>query len=475
MNLKPVFAPIIFLCSLSLPAQNSDTLFLSFSEFLKTVKENHPVAKQAMLLLPSADAGILAARGNFDPRLYYSIDQKQFDNKNYWTLQSGGIKIPTPIGLELNTGVERNFGSFINPENVSTANGLAFTQLSIPLLQGLLIDERRFALRNAKLFRELSLLEQKNILNELFSKASKTYWEWAQSYYNLQVIRESVQLANQRLQGMKRASLLGDYAGVDTLEASIQYQDRQVNLLQQEMDFYSKTMMLSVFLWTDKNEPVAFSAPTIPPKIADLENTDIAKTILLEMDSLANTHPNILSYQNKNARLALELRLKRDKLKPQLNVKFNPLYDVGDFNSSIFYGNSSFKWGIGLQFPVLLRKERGEIKLTKLKLADLNYEIRNKKWEITNKIKASLNEYNSMKLQAAQYNVVAQNYYQMLQAERKLFEMGESSVFMVNTREQNYINARLKLNDLRFKYRKAAVEMLYQAGQLYNMVGSNGF
>lgn len=469
MKLNFFFAALFCLYFFTAFAQNTDTVILSFADFIKTVKENHPVSRQSELLVQSADAGILAARGNFDPRLYYNIDQKYFNDKNYWTLQNGSIKIPTLIGLELNTGVEQSFGSYLNNESITSTNGLAYSQFSMPLLQGLLIDERRYAMKNAKLFRELSFVEQKNLINELYSKAAKTYWEWVQAYYNTEVQRESVLLAKQRLEGVKQAALLGDNAAIDTLEASIQHQDRSVTLQQQEMDFYSKTLMLSVFIWNEKNDPLQITANTIPPKVEELLQLTLGIDIFTEIDSLIASHPNILTYQNKNSRLALDLKLKQDKLKPVLNVKFNPLYDLGNLNSSILYGVNSFKWGVGFQFPLLLRKERGEIKMAKIKMADLKFELQNKKAEITNKIRASFNEYSNTEKQALQYETIVQNYYQLLLAERKLFEIGESSIFMVNNRELSYINSKLKLNDLQFKSRKAGVEMLYNSGQFYNI------
>ncbi|HNF71744.1 MAG TPA: TolC family protein [Chitinophagaceae bacterium] len=467
--MKPLQILFLCFCSLFSRAQKNDSLFLSFSEFLKNVKEYHPVSRQSALLLPLAEAGVMSARGQFDPKLWYTQEQKQYDNKNYWNIQNGSLKIPTLPGLEFTAGYDRNIGSNTNPEHATSTNGLAYTQISMPLLQGLLIDERRFALKNAKLFRDLSLLEQKNMLNELFSKASKSYWEWAQSYYNLQVIREGVQLADQRLQGIKQAALLGDNAHIDTLEASIQYQDRLVTMQQQEMDFYSKTLLLSVFLWTDKNEALELSSPLIPPSTEDLDNTDLSASILPVIDSLTASHPVILSYQNKKSRLALEFKLKQDKLKPVLNAKFNPLYNPSNLQSSVLYGNNSYKWGLSFQVPLLLRKERGELKIAKLKLKDVQYETDYKKAEITNKLKASLNEYTNTKNQLAQFNTIVQNYNKLLQAEKKLFDLGESSVFMVNSREMSYLNSRLKLNDLMFKYRKAAVDMLYHSGQLYSL------
>ncbi|HCS19843.1 MAG TPA: transporter, partial [Bacteroidetes bacterium] len=114
-------------------------------------------------------------------------------------------------------------------------------------------------------------------------------------------------------------------------------------------------------------------------------------------------------------------------------------------------------------------KERGDIELAKLKLANLDLEWQNKKILITNEILASYNEFTNTEKQAAQFETIVEHYYRLLQAEKKLFEIGESSVFMVNNRELSYINAKIKLNDLQLKTRIAGVELLYNTGQLFRL------
>ncbi|HCS19102.1 MAG TPA: hypothetical protein DIW47_00815 [Bacteroidetes bacterium] len=336
-------------------AQKPDTLILTYTVFIRTVNENHPITKQADLLIQAGYAGELSARGNFDPRLYYSIQQKQFDNKNYWTIQNGGIKIPTPFALEISTGIEQSHGAFLNNESITSGAGLIYSQFSMPLLQGLLVDERRNALKQAKLYRDLTYLEQQLLLNELFSKAAKAYWEWVQAYYKTEIQREAVQLAQQRMEAVKQATFLGDLAAIDTLEAGIQYQERSVTLQQQEMDYYSKTLLLSVYLWNETNEPLQLSATTFPPKSEELPRAALSDTILHKIDSLVSWHPALLAYENKSSRLGLDLKLKQDKLKPVLNVKYNPLFEIGNSNASILYGINSYKWGAEFQFPVFLR------------------------------------------------------------------------------------------------------------------------
>ena len=75
--------------SLKLQATNlADSVVVSFDAYLDMVKAYHPIGKQADLLLESGDANLRKARGSFDPILKSMYDNKQFDEKNYYQLNS---------------------------------------------------------------------------------------------------------------------------------------------------------------------------------------------------------------------------------------------------------------------------------------------------------------------------------------------------------------------------------------------------
>ena len=177
---------------------------LSLNNFLQLVKRNHPLAKQAGLIIKFAEANTLAARGGFDPKLFYEFNNKFFDSKNYYQLGNGGFKVPTWFGMEFKAGYEQNQGAYLNPENTTSNKGLMYSQISLPLLQGLMIDERRSTLKQAKLFQELSVFEQINTLNELLYKAGKTYWDWHLSFASLQVFQNALSLSQERFDAVKR-------------------------------------------------------------------------------------------------------------------------------------------------------------------------------------------------------------------------------------------------------------------------------
>ena len=120
-------------------------------------------------------------------------------------------------------------------------------------------------------------------------------------------------------------------------------------------------------------------------------------------------------------------------------------------------------------FPLFLRKERGDLMSVKLKIQQSQLELDYKKNEISNKIKMSQNDiqYSNNQLDIFKNNI--KNYEALWVAEKRLFDNGESSLFMINSRENTFINARIKLNDYNYKYNKSVLELFYAKGQLQNL------
>jgi len=67
-------------------------------------------------------------------------------------------------------------------------------------------------------------------------------------------------------------------------------------------------------------------------------------------------------------------------------------------------------------------------------------------------------QYSNNQLEIFKNNI--NNYEALWTAEKRLFDNGESSLFM---------NARIKLNDYNYKYNKSVLELYYVKGQLQNL------
>src|SRR5574343_159349 len=301
---KICFILFLMLFSINSNAQVDSNLKLSFNNFLQVVKLNHPLLKQADLITKSAAANTLMSRGSFDPKLFYKFNNKFFENKNYYELQNAGLKIPTWYGIEIKTGVEQNMGMYLSPENTTPLQGLTYAQISVPILQGLIIDERRATLFQAKIFEQQSAFDKTLAVNEVLYKAGKAYWEWQLAYANLQIFQNAVNLSQVRFEAIKKSTRLCDRPIIDTVEASIQLQDRILSFQQAQIEYRTKSLLLSNFLWLENNTPVEITDNTIP------ENTSIPDqeyySNITGIDSFINNHPSLKAYNLKLKQLEIE-------------------------------------------------------------------------------------------------------------------------------------------------------------------------
>ena len=140
-------------------SQSSEKSIMTLDEYLGYVKQFHPTVKQANLQVSQSQAAIMQARGGFDPKIEVDYAAKQFKSKEYYTLLNTAFKIPTWYGIEVKAAFDNNQGQFLNPQEVVPKNGLTSLGITVPLGQGLFINQRMASLRQAKIFNTLTIAE----------------------------------------------------------------------------------------------------------------------------------------------------------------------------------------------------------------------------------------------------------------------------------------------------------------------------
>jgi len=445
-----------------------DSLKITFDQFMEMVRTNHPVYRQADLMLETGDANLRRARGNFDPILKSTFDNKQFDDKNYYSLNNNEIKVPTLLGLEVKAGYEKNTGVFVNPENQLPTNGLAYAGISVPIGKGLFIDERRQVLRQAEIYDRATELERIVILNQLAFDAAKVYWDWYAAWNAYQIYDEAVGLAEFRFQGVRQSFIQGDVPAIDTLEAFIQVQSRQLSRNEALIALRQSMLAVSNFLWSDQMDPLQLEDEAIPLHHEEMtiESPPEDSKMNAIFANLSQSHPQLLLYNNKLEHLDIERRWKAEKLKPKLNVNYNFLNQPVGGNPFEGFTSNNYKWGFEFSMPLLLRQERGDLQITKVKIRETDLAFRQKSLEIQNKIEAYHVELENIFNQIELFRNTVENYEGLLRGERRKFEEGESSLFLVNSRETSLISAEIKLITLLGKYKKAKAGLIQAIGRM---------
>ena len=446
--------------------QQPDSLqTLSAKQLMEIVKQFHPVAKQADIFIEKARADVTIARGMFDPVLANETAEKTFDGTNYYYYNRPELSIPTWFGVEVTAGLENLSGNRTDPEE--TKGKTSYVGISVPLAKNLLMDKRRAALQTAKIFREASAIEKRNILNNLLLDAVKTYWTWVQQYQVYKTISDAVVVNEKRVQLVKTAYRFGDRPAIDTSEALVQLQSFELQKSQAWLEFQNTTLDLSVFLWTAGTQPYNLSANIIPAE--DLQTINIETVALPELNNLLTSaiksHPELMIYNYKLNALGVDKKLKFQELLPTVNFKYNQLgkgYEILKTATTGPLFENNFQYGLSLGIPLRLSEGRGEYRKAKLKITETQLQQGQKMQLIENKVRSYFNELLALKSQVALQEKAYKNYQILQRGEEIRFQAGESSLFLINARENKALEALQKLQELKAKYFKTENNLLWQ-------------
>lgn len=417
--------------------QDSSTV-LTHDQFIEQVMSHHPMVYRADIVERSGEAKVRAARGNFDPKLFGDIGQKYFNDQQYYSEMQGGIKVPTWFGLSAEAGYEQNTGVYLNPNRNVPDAGLWYAGLRLDLGNGLIMNQRRSELEKAKIFEEETELQRTILRNQLHYDASNAYWKWAFAFEKVKLYEEAVSNARVRFNGVKQSAIYGDKPYIDTVEAFILVQNRKLALQDATTQFLNAEQYLELFLWDQGLIPIELEG-MIP------EQSDEVAITIVGVDSPAvDDHPYLQLNRLKQESNAVTLQLKREQLKPDITLKYNALNEPIGSDPFAGYTVANYTWGASFSYPILTRKARGEVQQAKLKMEDQKYAIRYLEEKLKNGIEVARNNLDLADQQLQTSISLKESTEQLFNAEQALFGLGESSVFMINTRENSFLKASIQ-------------------------------
>ncbi len=465
--MKRLWLILIFLFPGGVSGMPQDSLLLlSKDELLSIVREYHPVVKQADLSIERSEAAVTAARGGFDPKLAAGLERKTLDREFYYSYFHPNISIPTWYGLELKAGAEEIAGNRVSRERTLGTTSYAGVRWSVT--QGLLFDERRATLRQAQTLVQLSEAERQQQVNTILYEALTAYWLWVKQYNYYNIYTNAVALNRQRLMMVKAEFEQGNRPAIDTVEALTQLQVYQLLQSEAQMEFRNTGYALSNYLWLDGNQPAMLGDNIVP------DTTDIS--LYTEMQELPpleelvvqalNNHPKLRMAGFKIDYYDIERRLKAQYLAPKLDINANLLNKGYELPAELTvpFMENNYKLGVDFSMPLLFRKARGEYKQARIKQQEANIERDYTALQVENKIKSYYNEVLILKKQIELYENANENYSRMLAGELARYRIGESNLFLVNSRENKLLEANRKLFELKTKWHKSYAGMLWAAG-----------
>lgn len=468
---------LIYIYGLKVVAQDSTRL--SLENVLKVTLAYHPVVKQASLLSQDAEAKIRQAKGQFDPKIQMDYSLKEFKEKEYYNLLNTSLKVPTWIGIEPKLEFIKNSGEYVNPENQissTTNNEQIALGFSIPIGKGLFFDERRNTVKQAEAFSQIADAEQIKQTNKILLIVIKDYWNWYLAYQKVELLSQAMVLANNLFDRTLIDYGFGEASVVDTLQAKINLQKRAVDYRKSQLDFELAKLNISKHLWSESLIPLELQENVIPDSTS-LFTMVKEQNIKEEIEFTLENHPEANKLVGKRDQLNYELKWNRESLKPKIDLSYSfidaPLNP--DFQTSSIDFGDNFKLGIDFAFPIFLRKERGKIQQTQLKIQSNEFETAQNQLQLKNEVLGQYAQSIALQDLFQQYKGVSDNYERLLNAEILNLQNGETDLFKLNIQQDKFIEAKSDFFEAFSKWEKSKAEYHYATGReflgLSNMFG----
>ncbi len=470
-------------CALAIPlsAQSTavrlDTLGtpFTFPAFVDGILANHPVATQARLVADQARSDLRTAWGAFDPTVTASWDQKKFGGTSYYNYFDAELKIPLPIGADVTVAFDRTMGRYFNPDRRTPSNGTIEAGISIPLGQRILTDERRNALQQARAARDAGEADRTAIVNKLLFSAAKDYGAWYESWRRRVIAQEGEALAEFRLQAVRRRVANGESAPIDTIEALLELQRREVTRFEAEASFYLASLDVTAYIWDDAGRPAPLPADA-KPLLLGIEGVGIDSTRLGQLlDVATRRNPDLLKVQARVKQAEAQRLFSTQALLPLAEAKLAGL-GANDSEQSFFDGerlDNNYKAGLVIKSPLLFLKETGRFASTGQRLDFQRLERDRLRREIEFDVRAAIFDlFNLERLRLRQVANV-RNARLLRDAEQVRYENGEGTLLILNLRERLVLDESVKLAAVEAKVAGARAALAVATGDRTLLVPPN--
>lgn len=427
--------------------------------YLDAVERAHPVLQAASFEADLAEAEIRNALGRFDPVLDLHYQHKDKDGTNKLDLLRSSVELPMDMlfGPKLKATYNRGTGTHVNPESATGAGGEAGIGVSLPLFQGIFTDTRRNQLRKAALRPDLAAAQVRLERNALLRAAALRYWDWAEAVAAVDVADSVMRLVRERAAMMARRARAGETPAIDTVEILQEVARRQGELLRTQRIAEQAGVDAGLYLWTTDGTPRTLGGR--PERLPVAADTSVLTAI--SMASVWATRPEVRRTDMLQQTARLDSGLANEYLRPFVQLEGSLMqYDMA---SNLM---PDVKFGLTITQPLLFRSASAQAQVASVTVrrADLQRAIveRSVEADVANAAIAVRRAAERMEVATIEVGLADQ----MLAAERRRFDAGESTLLTLNLRERFYAEALMRQVNARADWARALVGLSWATGAI---------
>ncbi|MFO1472449.1 MAG: TolC family protein [Turneriella sp.] len=440
MKLK-ILIPVLASAAISVWPQAQGALTLSHVQ--QNLDQTFPVILLSMREIRKAEFDILSAQGAFDLAIKGAASNTSgyYDNNRF----EANLEKPTSIwGMSFFAGYRISQGDFPDYYGERRSNPAGEVRFGgrIPLWRDRVIDQGRLELQQSEINRKIA----DNILDgqklAVYREAAVSYWNWLGSGKRRRIVQDLLTIAEARRDQLRKRVKLGDIPAIEEKENERAILARREQIAAAERVLQKSALYLSLYYRTPAGVMITPAETSMPAGFP--EESMIAPNVFEEDKKYALTErPEIKKLLSEIDMEANALRFHENQRGPQLDLILRGSRDIdnsGTFKRNPWEGDFALVFNIPLQ----TRKQDGKIGGTETKIDILKQKLAFQRDKISIEAGDALIALeNALKrLQIIKEEVlVAEN---LARAEKARFDLGDSTLLIVNLREQTAAEVALR-------------------------------
>ncbi len=438
-----------------IPAPSAETV-PTLAQLAQSVRLHFPVIQQAVALRTIASGEVLAAQGAFDHKLDGFSNSQPLDfYENYW--HNIGLKRDTYWGGQVFAGYRIGRGIY-EPwylERETNKGGEFKAGVVVPLARNRSIDANRAELWRSQIERGRVEPEIRIVIIGAIRDATITYWEWVASAAAYQVAKDILDLGLERRGFLERQVDEGEKADIELVDNQRIIVSRSAKATDARRKLEQSAVKLSLFLRNDFGMPVV-----LPLDVANVTFPTTSSAAAwgprADVELAQANRPELEELQLAQQQLAVLLRQARNEILPLIDGGILLGQDVGEPTSSS-RDKSEFELEATLRLSVPLerRKALGKARQLRGKIAQLRAKTRFAADKIGTEAQVAHAALIAAAQRVEQTTEGLDLAEQMRVYERRLYELGQSTLFNLNLREKQLADAALERVTALFDYHVA--------------------
>jgi outer membrane protein TolC len=430
---------------------------LELETILDSSLKHYPLILEALQEVESAKKKVQSNEGAFDLKFKSKIDKRI---EGYYDGESQDYTIEKPLSFlnaKVYTGYRVSEGNYPDYEgkNNTLSDGEARIGASFSLWQNRDIDSTRVELMDSQIESEQKKLKLRLVQMKVMEKAQKAFWEWVASRKVYQINKNLALTAKSRENGLKKKYKAGDIARIYITENRQYILKRESVMIESKNKLLAKGLELSLFLRDEKGRPEfdriqKSDAPDF--KIKDISVINFQKTL----EKVASQFPDINTLKQEILKIENEIKMGRNKTRPKIDVNFEVSRDSGIGEKSLDLTENRAMLSIEIPLQTNIGDGKKAAAIAKKKGLEFRKTLLFEQLNI--KLRSLINEIETNKQIIANTKQEKEFADILEKAEKEKFNRGASDFFVLNMREQNTADAKIKEIKSLLNYQKAYAE-----------------